>query len=276
MSLEQSIQRPAAVRVAVLNQPVPVVRSRSEARRSCLRTADLVVGIAAGEPGLDLLVFPEYGLLGYRGPGREETDPGPAEELETLGRACRAAGVWVAASVTGGSASDRRHRTVLLDRLGTVVASHAGGPVDPRAEGSRIVAGPHGMRTALTFAGTGDPGVRGAELVVLLRCDPGARPDEVVTAARALAWTNACYVVSANAAGSDGTRRWAGFSSITGVGGELLELCEGDECELAVADLDPSRPRREREVRHRCGRAVSASLRRSRPVPHPLHTAPTC
>jgi amidase len=269
------------VGVAVLNQPVPVVRSRSEARRAYLWAAHLVVGIAAGEPNLDLLVFPEYGNHGVAQEAssrRSLVEPG--EELEILGRACREAGVWIAVSETGGAVRhDARHRMALLNDRGEVVARHVTGPVGVGRAGPRIVDGPRGVRTALTFADAAsspavEPAIRGAELVVQYRVDPSARPGEVVRSARCLAWTNACYVASANAAGSDGTHRWAGFSSVVGYDGTVLGLCEDEEYELQYTELALAELRRSRAAREVRGRADAASLRRPPSHPHPPHLHP--
>lgn len=273
---------PSAVRVAVLNQPVSTAASRTQARRARLRTAGLVPGIAEGLPGLDLLVLPEFGTHGTAvlPSGRAFTDPG--EDLAYLSDACRRAGTWLVAPLGGGGVRRAAaHHCALFDRTGRVVARYATGPGG--THGGRVVEGPGGLRTAVTFADTvgsavADPALRGAELIIVLRCgpSPGPGPEPVQTPVRALAWTHTCYVVAANAWGARGSDRWSGWSLIAGFDGEVLAECVDLECELAVADLEPDTLRRTRADRVRRAAGVRDVLRRSRVRTPARPCAPTC
>lgn len=241
----------AAVRVAVLNQPLGLAASSANHRRFWLQSAALITGITTGEPGLDLLVLSGHGPW-HTGP----------DHLEIIGEACRRARVWTAIR-TGGQAPGM----ALLNRDGRVVALHADGVGGTPA--SRIVHGPGGLRTALTFVGTAgalvsDAGLRGAELVVALRVDPSPVASAVHRATRALAWTQSCFVATANPCGTVGHHRWAGWSLIAGFDGQVLATCEDEECELAVADLYPSELRRARQYRSRSGTDLHAAMRRHR------------
>lgn len=241
----------AAVRVAVLNQPLELAASRHDPARSWLQSAALITGITAGEPGLDLLVLSGHGPW-HGGP----------DHLEIIGDACRRAGVWAVVR-TGGTAPSM----ALLDREGRVVSRHTsalGGAAEPR-----IVDGPGGLRTGLAFvecasAVVSDPGLRGAELIVALRVDPSPAASAVHRPTRALAWTQSCFVATANACGTVGNHRWAGWSLIAGFDGQILATCEDEECELAVADLHPSELRRARRHRSRSCTDLQAALRRHR------------
>ena len=126
----------AAVRVAVLNQPLELAASRTDVRRSWLQSEALITGITAGEPGLDLLVLSGHGPW-HGGP----------DHLEIIGAACRRARVWAAVR-TGGPVPSM----ALFDRDGHVVSRHTGAPGGTREP--RIVDGPGGLRTALAFVGS--------------------------------------------------------------------------------------------------------------------------
>ena len=254
-----------AVTVAVLNQPVPLVRTRADSRRSFVHAADLVLEIGHSRQ-VNLLVLPAFGIQGA------STDPHepqafPDEALELLGHACRAVGVWAAVSMSGDPLrSARPHQVALLDGRGRVVARHATGS-SAAPDGPRVVSGPGGLSTALTFADDVrrplvDPGVWGAELVIQYWATPGTRSHQVVESARGLAWSNTCFVASANAAGSDGLNRWSGHSSLVNHDGSLLGMCHGEAYELRFAEFDVADIRRTRRVRARSGRAVAESFRR--------------
>ncbi len=241
----------AAVRVAVLNQPLELAASRTGGRQFWLQSEALITGITAGEPGLDLLVLSGHGPW-HGGP----------DHLEIIGEACREARVWTAIR-TGGPVP----AMALLDRDGRVVTRHTGaigGTPEPR-----IVDGPGGLRTGLTFVESAsalvrDPGLRGAELIVALRVDPAPGPAAVQRPTRALAWTQSCFVATANACGTVGSHRWVGWSLIAGFDGRVLATCEDLECELAVADLYPGDLRRARRHRSRSCTDLQAAMRRHR------------
>lgn len=258
-----------AVGVVVVNQLVPTVNSRTDARLSFFRTAGTVSGLSRTY-GADLLVLPEYGVQGV-GPSSGGRPPltFPEEVLDVLGPACAAARVWLAVSVSGGATrADPGHRMVLVDDRGAVVASHVSGPAGGGpARRPRVVDGPGGLRTALAFAdgarpALGDPELWGAELVILCWTSPGAGPSRIVQAARGLAWTNSCFVASANAAGTVGERQWVGHSSVVNHDGSVLGLCGGIDYEVQHAELSVKDLRDARRRRADSGRAVADSFRR--------------
>lgn len=250
-----------AVGVAVLSYTVPALRSRTDVRCNYLRMADLVVGMAGGEPRLRLIVFPEYGTNGYAGlreaggltgPGRDLV---PGEDVAILGRACRSAGVWGVFSVSGGCCRpDAGHTVVLIDDRGRVALRHrsdAGG-----ADPAQVVEGPGGLLTGLTVtAGAGVPGpgchTRGAELLVQCGTTPGVPASDQVAAARTAAWMGGCYVVAAHPVGRVGAHRWSGHSVIVGPDGATLGQCGDEEHEFSYADLsvDELRSARARRIR---------------------------
>lgn len=250
-----------AVGVAVLSYTVPALRTRDDVRANYLRMADLVVGMARGEPGLDLVVFPEYGTHGYAGTGPGPTLV-PGEDVAVFARACRVAGVWGVFSVSGGSGRpDAEHTVVLIDDHGRVVLRHrcrAGGIGGDPAE---VVIGPGGLLTGITVAtGTGSLGpgcqTRGAELLVRCGTQPGVPAAHQVAAARTAAWMGTCYVVAAHPAGRAGGTRWSGHSVIVGPDGRTLGQCGDEEYEFQYAELSVGALRSARADRVRVGRTL--------------------
>lgn len=232
-------QPPAAVRVAVLNQSLQLAPSMVGSRLSWLRTASLISGISESEPGLNLLVLSGFGPW-HGGP----------DHLEFLGEACRSAGVWTVVR-TGGD----RPGMALLDQDGCVVLRHS--DVHTGSSTGRVVDGPGGLRTGLAFIGTtgalvNDAGLRGAELVVALRVAPAPTATAIQVPTRALAWTQSCFVATANACGSVGSHRWVGWSLIAGFDGQVLASCQDLESEIAIADLHPEALR---QARRKCTRS---------------------
>ncbi len=256
-----------SVGVAVLSHTVPALRTRGDARLNHLQIADLVVGMAHGEPGLDLIVFPEYATHGY--PDGDDRSPltEPGEDVAVFARACAAARVWGVFSVAGGGpgAGRRRpdpdHIVVLIDDRGAVVARHR------RVAGIRggdhpdVVVGPGGLRTGLSIC-RGDPAVgsgcqfRGAELLVRYQAEPGGPAAAQVQAARAAAWMGNCYVVAANVAGNAGARHFSGHSTIVGYDGVTLGECGDEEHEFSYAELSVDALRAARAGRERLERTL--------------------
>lgn len=239
-----------SVGVAVLSHTVPVLRTRDDARLNHLRMADLVVGMAHGEPGLDLIVFPEYSTHGY--PDGDDRCPrtAPGEDVAVFARACAAARVWGVFPVDGGSPGAGRspdHTVVLIDDRGGVVARHR------RVAGVRggdrpdVVVGPGGLRTGLSICRGGPaaaaaqtwPGCqfRGAELLIRYQAEPDVPAAAQVQAARTAAWMGTCFVVAAYAAGNAGARHFSGHSTIVGHDGVTLGECGDEEHEFSYAEL---------------------------------------
>lgn len=253
-----------SVGVAVLSYTVPTLRTRHDVRRNYLRIADLVVGMARGEPGLDLIVFPEHGTHGYahRRPTDELTAPG--EDVAVFARACRTAGVWGVFSVSGGRCRpDPDHAVVLIDDAGEVALRHRRRAGVRGGDAPDVVDGPGGLRTGLAVCADDDPPgpgdgcrVRGAELLVRCQASPDVPAAVQVAAARATAWMGTCYVVAANAAGTAGARRWSGHSAIVGPDGRTLGQCGDEEHEFQYAELRPHAVRAARAERARLERVL--------------------
>lgn len=253
-----------SVGVAVLSYTVPLLRTRDDVRRNYLRIADLVVGMARGEPGLDLIVFPEYGTHGFAHRRRSGELTAPGEDVAVFSRACRAAGVWGVFSVSGGCCRpDPDHTVVLIDDHGDVVQRHRRRAGTRGGDPPDVVDGPGGLRTGLTVCSGGGmavPGsgcqIRGAELLVRYQVASGLSPVVQVADARAAAWMGTCYVVAVNPAGTAGTRSWSGHSAIVAPDGRTLGQCGDEEHEFQYAVLSTGELRAVRAERARVQRAL--------------------
>jgi len=260
------------VGVAVMSYTIPAPRTRVDARLNHLRIADLVVGMSSGQPGLDLLVFPEYSTHGFPRSRADEVLTPPGEEVALFRRACRTGRVWGVFSTGGGSCPDPDHSFVLIDDRGTVVMRHRRAAGSVGGDPPDVVTGPRGLQTGLSVC-TDDPvspagcQIRGAELLIRCQAAPDVGAADQVHAARTAAWMGTCYVVAANPAGRTGRHRWSGHSVIVDVDGTVLGQCGGEEHEFQYAELSVDAVRNARATRKHLERAI-----RSRAFArHPSH-----
>ncbi len=230
----------SGVGVAVLSHTVPAPRTRADVRRNYLQIADLVVGMKHGEPGLDLIVFPEHGTHGF-GNGAHLATPG--EDVAVFARACRTAGVWGVFSIGDDRVRPAPDNTVvLIDDRGAVVQRHRRAAQSRGGDPPEVVIGPGGLRTGLSICRGAAPAggaceLRGVELLIRYQAEPDVSASAQVRAARTAAWMGSCYVVAPNAAGRAGGRRWSGHSAIVGFDGVTLGECGDEEHEFQYADL---------------------------------------
>ena len=251
------------VGVAVLSHTIPTPRNRIDARVNQLRIADLTVGMARGEPGLDLVVFPEYSTHGYR----TGADPltGPDEDVAIFARACRAAGVWGVFSVGGLRRPGADHSFVLIDDRGELVQRHSRADRGSGGDPPDVVVGPKGLRLGLSVCLDDDSAprvcqVRGAELLLRCQATPNLSAAALLQSARTTAWLGTCYVVAANPAGTSAGGRWAGHSAIIGYDAGVLAECGDEEHEFQYAELSIGALRSARLARHRLERTLRTRI----------------
>jgi predicted amidohydrolase len=230
--------------------------------------AAILDGLArAADLGAKLVVFPECALTGYCFASRDEamphaeTIPGPTTEAVAL--ACRERGVFAAfglierdgdrlynaCALVGPAGMIGSYRKVHLPSLGLDRL------VDP---GDRPFAVHEvgGVRVGMQICYDGGfpeatrvQALLGADLIVL----PTNWPTHAECAAEhqmaTRAMENVVYAVAVNRVGEERGFRFIGRSSIHGIGGERLAFAGPDGEEILIAEIDPARARRKRQVR---------------------------
>lgn len=250
---------PDAMVLGLVQLAVPHISDRSGVLASVERIAGMVRGAKRGMPTLDLLVFPEYSLIGLTPENWLDDDllldvDGP--EVGALAAACADASVWGCFSVMERNPGGAPFNTgIIVDDAGTVQLVyrklHPWVPLEPWAPGDLgvpVCDGPKGSRLGLVICHDGqlpevarEAAYRGAN--VILRTAGYTYPIKHSWRATNIvnAFTNLAYTASVCLAGPDEAGIWSqGEAMVCGFDGSIIEEGDGLPDRIVTAAIVPA------------------------------------
>ena len=230
--------------------------------------AAILDGLArAADLGAKLVVFPECALTGYCFESKDEAmsraEPIPGPSTEAIARACRERDVaavfglierdgdrlFNACALVGPEGLVGSYRKVHLPSLGLDKLVTPGDRPFAVHEVFGLLIGMQICYDGGFPEPTRVQALLGADLIVL----PTNWPTHAECAAEhqmaTRAMENVVYTIAVNRVGEERGFRFIGRSSVHGVGGERLAFASPDGAEILVAEIDPARARRKRQVR---------------------------
>lgn len=255
---------PNGVVVGLVQLQLPIVQTKSDLDAQTKRICDLVAKAKHGNPGMDLVVFPEYALHGLS----MNTNPeimcdlnGP--EVTAFKRACTENKIWGCFSIMEHNPRGNPYNSgLIVDDRGELQLYyrklHPWVPVEPWEPGDLgvpVCTGPKGAKLALIICHDGmfpemarEAAYKGAE--IMLRTAGYTAPIRHTwrVTNQANAFCNLMYTASVCMCGSDGTFDSMGEGMFVNFDGTVLVQGSHRPDEIIACELRPDLAREARRV----------------------------
>ena len=224
--------------IGLVQWQLPVVTSRADVRREAAKVVDLVRSVKAGNPNLDLIVFPEYAIHGLS----MSTDPemmcaldGP--EVQSFKDVCKEMNVWGCFSIMelnpGGNPFNSG---IIVNATGEIALYYrklhpwcALEAWEPGDLGIPVCDGPAGSKISLIICHDGmfpemwrEAAYKGANVILRTAGYTAGLRTNWRTSAAFMAFANQAYTASVALCGGDGMYRSMGEGIICDFEGETI------------------------------------------------------
>ncbi|MDP9072713.1 MAG: formamidase [Actinomycetota bacterium] len=246
---------PGGVVLGLVQLQLPVVATPDDLAGLVDRVCGMIGKARRANPGVDLVVFPEYSLHGLS----MSTDPAIMCELEgpevvALSRACAQHAIWGCFSIMERNPGGRPWNSgIIVDDRGELRLYyrklHPWVPVEPWAPGDLgvpVCEGPNGSTLALIICHDGmfpemahEAAYKGAEIVIRTAGYTSPIRHAWHITNQANAFCNLAYTASVCMSGSDGTFDSMGEAMFVDFEGRPLVVGNGRPDEIVTAELRP-------------------------------------